>query len=867
MTVLSLLTAFRVLPGPEIAGVSLAFLALFIIPGLQVIYILFGRIPVTAEGFARVFFAGLVFATITLLAGAIPGAGYRSVSLSAATLSGGMAFLCFVRSGRTSAIEPRDLVGSFRNDDDLSVREKKALIILAGVMFILCFILFYGKGETGAETDAPDHISYVARSIESGRLFPEDSFFRDGDGRGFDPRKGTWHPVLALWAYQADTSAAFLWQFLPAFLAFFYLVAFWVFARELLQSIPLALLSSIFLLLLYRGGGLEWLTKSGYSKNLMQMTFWMACAYLLRYLNEGRRWCLSSAAVLAALGSSVHLVFGYLFVVTLVSIGMFTIIRDWGISWRSRFTASIPVLILSIGIPSLIRLAASGRGFNAIHTHRQGLLLFDNGLSMVDPVEILSHSGMGIFIATIIITLSIFFGDRDRRAKLCGLMFAVPVVLVLNPLTGSLLGASSGYLYYRLVDAAPQNAVLAIALVWAVRSVFASHYRTVKRRGAVAYIFSGLLPALAVIALISFSVRLSLPSFIGDIERLSGGGLGEVDARYETIPLLLEGVEEGAVVCSDPVTSYLVSAFTGKFVTSVPGQHGNPTDEKALSRLSSTRDIFSPYLPFLRSVEWIESEGIDYILVDTGYRRSEGFFDTVPAESRLDALDKFRRASPFLVEKGERDGLVLFAVDGEKVSADLPEEAIVPVREIPYCADYRSSGSGEDDPGIRVRPAAAFTETGMILDTITLGKVEVAAGDTIDGDFCWTRQGESAFGMPLEWVVRLDTPYPRGPFFREWFDKQYRRRIERTTGLFYRKTVTGRVMGGTAHPDLWESGRPVRQDFIIPVPAEMAEGDYEVRVMVRRSPYLQNRSIKDYFRNEDSMHGVSVTSVRIRRGS
>ncbi|HSG27431.1 MAG TPA: hypothetical protein VLA34_03050, partial [Candidatus Krumholzibacterium sp.] len=578
VTVLSLLTALRVLPGPEIAGVSLAFLALFIIPGLQVVYIFFGSIPVTAEGFARVFLAGLVFAMLTLLAGAIPGAGYRSVSLSAATLSGGMAFLCFVRSGRRSTLEPKDLVGSFRNEDDLSAREKRALIVLAGVMFILCFILFYGKGETGAETDAPDHISYVARSIETGRLFPGDSFFRDGDGGGFDPRKGTWHPVLALWAYQADTDAAFLWQVLPAFLVFFYLVAFWVFARELLQSVPLALISSIFLLLLYRGGGLEWLTKTGYSKNLMQMTFWMASSYLLRYLNEGRRWHLSATVIMVVLGSSVHLVFGYLLAVTLISIGLFTIIRDWGTGWRSRFVSALPVLIIATGIPSLLRLMASGRSFNVIHTHRQGLLLFDNGLSMVDPVEVLSHGGIGIFIASVLVFLIIFFGDRDRRTRLCGLMFAVPALLVLNPLTGSLLGASSGYLYYRLLDAGPQNAVLAIATIWAFRSVFAPRSGKVRRKGAIEYIFAGFLPAMVVIALIAFAVRLHVPVFVDGIERLSGGRLVEVDGRYETIPALLDGVEDEAVVCSDPVTCYLISAFTDNFVTSVPGQHGNPSD-------------------------------------------------------------------------------------------------------------------------------------------------------------------------------------------------------------------------------------------------------------------------------------------------
>src|SRR5262249_14887332 len=47
-------------------------------------------------------------------------------------------------------------------------------------------------------TDSPDHLGTIRRMIASGDPFPRDAFFRDAGPAGADPRKGLWHPCVAL---------------------------------------------------------------------------------------------------------------------------------------------------------------------------------------------------------------------------------------------------------------------------------------------------------------------------------------------------------------------------------------------------------------------------------------------------------------------------------------------------------------------------------------------------------------------------------------------------------------------------------------------------------------------------------------------
>jgi len=81
--VLSLLTALRVLPGPETAGTALAFYALFLFPGYAISRLASRRPAGLLEDICRIFLAGLLFLTVILALGFVPGISYRGIALAA----------------------------------------------------------------------------------------------------------------------------------------------------------------------------------------------------------------------------------------------------------------------------------------------------------------------------------------------------------------------------------------------------------------------------------------------------------------------------------------------------------------------------------------------------------------------------------------------------------------------------------------------------------------------------------------------------------------------------------------------------------------------------------------------------------------
>ncbi|HEY6867880.1 MAG TPA: hypothetical protein VI792_11525, partial [Candidatus Eisenbacteria bacterium] len=68
-------------------------------------------------------------------------------------------------------------------------------------------------------TDSPDHIGTIRRMLETGDAFPRDAFFRNAGAAGLDPRKGLWHPQVALIARLAAADPYDAWRGLSAVIA------------------------------------------------------------------------------------------------------------------------------------------------------------------------------------------------------------------------------------------------------------------------------------------------------------------------------------------------------------------------------------------------------------------------------------------------------------------------------------------------------------------------------------------------------------------------------------------------------------------------------------------------------------------------
>lgn len=842
IVLLSILTGLRIMPGPDGAGIALAFYSLIVLPGILLSDMLFGGAKADFEGITKVFLTGLSATCLAVCIGFIPGISYRFIAVAYAST---IIIALVYRGIATDKGEDEkgiDLVGSFSRREDYSVREKKAMLVVFFLLFVICAVLMAENGEIGIETDAPDHISFIRRSLSGGGLLPGDSFHIEGDGSSFDPRKGLWHPVVSLWAWQADAEAHVLWKMMPAFLSFFAIVVFWFFAGELSGSIPVKVLSILFLFIFFRGDGFAWLTKLSYSRNVSQIVFWGTAGFLIRYLGMQRGRDLGMAVVTAAAGTAIHLSYAPVLGVFLLGMMIYVSIARWGREWMGRFWKAAPLVSAAVALPLAVRLIHFPERPNMIHTGIQGMMETGAGLRMMDPAEIISVMGFPFLFAALVIPVFPVITSGYRRSRLVWLLFAVPSLLVLNPLTATPLDMMAGYMHYRLLYAAPVMVYLAMVVFGAGRGALTGGWRPGKddrgwkRRAAVRA--AGILVFLIFAAVFLRPSAASLPVRLSSALRL--GAAGE-EVSGELLSDFLSDIPAGSVIASDPVTSYNISAFTDHYVTVILDQHCSPADTSAVARVKRSRDIYSPAVSDSIVLERLLDSGAEYLLVEAGPLPMEDFFGVNSQEPGIRSMLRFGSYG-FLREIRSRGTMRLYAVDTSSTtfSERVPEPG--------------SSCCGEMD--IQVGEE-------IILGDFTMDAAVYSAGDSALITVCWADNEPLEFGLPLYWTVRFDTDFRKGPFYRAWYGKQYRRKVERKRGELYRYTVSGRLSGNGRQPDMWIPGEMMRQEIRLRIPPGMADGDYDVRISVNRRAYIQNRHLKDYFINEDSFAGHHAGTVTI----
>ncbi len=854
LIILSFLVGARIIPGPAPVGLILAFLSLFVLPGIYITLIRSGSVPLTVEGVCRVFFSGIIYATFIVTLGFLPGTGYAGISTACSAVTVVLILYYHMHIRRNDEKVNQRIRPYFVEDTGLSAREKRAMLAIILVMMILCFVFFDQSGELGISTDAPDHISFIRRSIESGTILPDDSFFREGDGTGFDPRKGLWHPVLSLWAYQADAAPDDLWSMIPSFLAFFALAVFWFYSKELLGTIRLTLLASILFVLFMRGNGIAWLTRIGYSKNLAIVMMWGTTGYLIRYLRLKERRDLILSVFLVVTGIAYHIVFAYLMFGILGSFFIYGVILPAGRRWMRGFRVIVPVLAGVTAAAVIARISMVQGEYNIIHTHRQGLLLLGEKFLTVDPIELMSQMGLVFFFILIASPLVFFIREKKGLPLLAGVLFLVPVLAVINPLTATPLESHLGYLFYRLVYAAPSTGLLALIIYYLCRLIIMGTVSGEKRSWKARTVAARVLSLLLIFLFAALPLRFAISGIMSETEKIL---LTDPESSLERGDILCEltrELPEGSVVISDPATSYLLSAYTDCFAVVTLGQHGSPCDGEALERISAVRNLFDPALPLSESAAWLMEKDIRYLVVDTGGETMVDFFEAVPAEIVPAFLEKISRYPGLFVRKGERERYILF-----QLNIRFLDEMKNDVGEVKSEARKECCIFGE---GMNRFEKAAEWE-GIRFVSLVLEEREVVAGDTVRGIFCWNAGESYKPGLPCSWNLRLDRDYPQGGLYRPWYDKQYRRIVERKKGTFYRYTAGGMIRSGSTMPERWGTGEDSGQRLFFVLPDNIAPGRYDLGLIVRRETYLPNRMIKDYLRNRDSLSGTLIGRIDI----
>jgi hypothetical protein len=428
-----------------------------------------------------------------------------------------------------------------------------------------------------------------------------------------------------------------------------------------------------------------------------------------------------------------------------------------------------------------------------------------------------------------------------------------------------------GYLHYRILDAAPVAVVLAVTLAGLSRAAFGGRRGEgggERKRFAALSSVAGRIFALAALVLFAW-----YPLRIGT--RVASGAIsaafrspGAMEDGYAALFGAIEThTAPGSVIASDPRTSYIVSAYTDRFVAVTLDQHGSPSDALALDRLREIRDLLSPAVPAAASAAWLDSAEVDYVLVDGRARPDGDFFGSTPLGGGRESLRKIESCPSLFRRLFAIGEFSLFEIVRGRAPAEIETACAVPLaRPCPCGTDAESATRGGPPAGgdrlIIVSPIDAGS--GVVLSSARIERSLLRSIDTLSGYFCWKAERGVAHGLPLEVTIRLDGSAPGRERHRAWYGKQYRRFVERSRKVFYRATWTERLRAGGVDPDLWTPGEAVRQRFALPIPRALAPGAYELRIKVRRIPYLPVRTVADYLSNDDSQQGTAIGMIYVQ---
>jgi len=233
-------------------------------------------------------------------------------------------------------------------------------------------------------SDSPDHLGTIRRMLAGGDPFPRDAFFRDAGPAGADPRKGLWHPCVALVCVLAHADPVMARHTLAAILAALAVLTASAFAFRL--GGPLAAAAGAWGMLLGYGGGLgtQYLSEAVFATKLADVLALATAAALLDDLEQ--RSLRSRLAVAGlVLGTILTHVFGAIqFAITFGALGAGFLVRDR--TWSSPLRRLV-VTSLACALAAAPYVAWRAHGayapVNPIHTEPQGLLTLAHGIRIV----------------------------------------------------------------------------------------------------------------------------------------------------------------------------------------------------------------------------------------------------------------------------------------------------------------------------------------------------------------------------------------------------------------------------------------------------------------------------------------------------
>ena len=720
------------------------------------------------------------------------------------------------------------------------------LAVLAAAAVALAFVWRLGP-PLSYYSDSPDHLGTIRRMMSSGDAFPTDAFFRDAGPAGADPRKGLWHPVVALVARLAAVGPVEAWRGLSALLA----------ALFALNAAALGLVLG------GRSGAVvgAWALLVTYGASVAKPALWSA-VYSTKLADQLALATVVAVLVdleepharrrLAAVGLGLGAVLTHLFPVvqfalTFGALGLGLLLRDRTRAFgRQAPLGRMCVTVLAIAVASLPYLAWRAAGAyaprNVIHTEPQGLF------QLWDSVRVMAPGVMWDWMGSLWVLFPLAWAPLWRRARegvgpLYLLTASLGVALVVFvPLAMALLQPRLGYLLMRFVWIAPLSGLLAWMLPELVKSI--------ARRSGVGRLAP--VGALAGVLWLLWDPVLDAVRFLPHPGPLAAQEAPVSVLRWrDALEWMDRHLPPGRVVLSDPATSYAIPVLTRHYVVTLVDQHSSPNDPLALRRLLDARDALDPYGGWARTREVVRRYGVDVVVVNADFAETPHFDYWAPSPEWAAAARARLEGAPAAFERlADLGGFTVY-----RVHAGALDTLAAPPRPRPF---VRRWNPARDRALPRVAPGLPA------LVSFALWPRVAHPGDTLSGVLEW----RAAAPLPPGYYsvsVRFDRPLPGGARPPAFVAKPVRKLMEWRDGVLYRFRASHLPVAGAYGPDLWGPDEVVRDSFQAVVSPRAAEGDYAVRVRMIHTPHIANSELRDYFMEDDFLAGQLVGRLRVVR--
>jgi hypothetical protein len=696
----------------------------------------------------------------------------------------------------------------------------------------------------GYVTDSPDHIGTVRRMLATGDPFPTDAFFKDAGRAGEDPRKGLWHPQVALTSALSATDPVVTWRWLPVALVPLFVLN--MAGLGLLTAGRRGAVLAAWALLVTYGGSFanQYLREAVFSTKLGDQLMIATAVALLADLERRERITRRAAVLLALAAVTVHVWTAIALTFAFTGFALGLVVLERGIGPRVRRLVTTALVMALVSAPWLAwRVWRQYAPVNPIHTAPQGMLAIAGRVSVMNLGVLWDWLGPWWVLVPFALP-ALWRAGRQRVAALY--LATTPIVvglLLFFPPLVTLLRPRLGYLLLRTVWMIPLAAILA----WLTLALWD------RARHGPARVLAG--AGLLVVTLVSLPGLVAMAGALFHAPERIAAERDRSPLRWvDALRWMESGLPAGRVVLTDPITAYSIPMFTGHYVTLLLDQHSSPDDPHAVDRIVDARNALDPYGSWDTTRAVVRRYHADVIALNDRFVEPPVLVYWAPEHDWFVAARARLDAAPAAFERVyDREGFVVYRI--HPAGLDTLSTASRPR---PFVTSL-GANPGPEGGMTGIRPMGEHLP---VLVDVGLAPRVAAPGDTVRGRLDWRAEGALPRGSYLV-SVRFDRALPGGFVPPRPVGKPVRKLIEKIDRERYRFRADHLPVGGDYGVDLWRPDEVVADSFAVAVPGDAAPGEWRVRVrFIAQAPY-PNYRLSDYFFDDDYYSGAVVADLRI----